>query len=890
MIRIVYIGKVNKKRIDILKNIDKSIIDVIESNNINDINKKLPNDVIDLFIINKLPKICNNIKENKKLKHIPIISLINKHNVNFNTDLLVSNRINHIEFLYQVKTLIKMKLIDDELKKEKILLELKVKDRTNELESKADKLRITLNSIGDGVIVTDVNGNITSINPVAKEICDLPKNDDIKSKVDDLFNVFVDNKKINVFNNIIENKYKTLTNNVILKTKSKKELRVRYTSSTIFNKKNEMTGIVLVFRDNTKEYTMRNQLVLSEEKYRRIYNNVPDMIFTLDLDGNITNVNKVNELGYNMDDLIGESIDLLLDKNNIEIKNKNIQEKIDNPYKITQYELTLLTKDNDRIPFEIKSLFLFDENNKPKEIFGIARNIKDKKESEKKLIESEKKFKLIFDNSNDPIMVSELTPFGPGKFLMFNKSACIGTGYSEEELYKLSPREINEPDSIEIIERDVQELFKNGSMLHDVVIIKKDGDKFYAENNLHIINFEGKKAFLSIGRDISKRKKAELELIRAKEKAEESDRLKGEFITNMTHEIRTPMNSILGFVSQINKDLSSTKLNEYLSIINSSGQLLLTILEDLIDISKINTNTLVFSKDYFDVKDLLINTDIEYEDLKINRNKNNVKLILDSDKFISCETYSDQKRIKQVLNNLIVNAIKFTDEGSITYGYDIEDKFIKFYVKDTGIGIDDNDLSRVFDRFVQINYITKKKQDGTGLGLTISKAIIEMLGGKMWVKSEIDKGTIFYFTIPIQTDYKRKNPKKLKSDLSYNWAEKKVLIVEDNLVNFELMELILKSTKINIDHVDSGIGFYNLLRTNEYDLILLDIQLKDISGYDLLKFVKKNFDIPVIIQSAFATRDHINKSHNLGAVAHISKPINWQVLLSNMDKSLNKLI
>jgi signal transduction histidine kinase/DNA-binding response OmpR family regulator len=387
-------------------------------------------------------------------------------------------------------------------------------------------------------------------------------------------------------------------------------------------------------------------------------------------------------------------------------------------------------------------------------------------------------------------------------------------------------------------------------------------------------------------RDITENKRVENDLIIAKNKAEESDRLKSEFLANMSHEIRTPMNSILGFSSLIDKNTPIKKIEDYMSIIKNSGNLLMTLIDDIIELSKIQSGVFKIEKEYCDIKNMMIRTEEEYNQHIINKNKN-IKLILEIDNN-KCNTFTDIKRIKQILNNLIGNAIKFTNEGSITYGYYIVDNNILFFVKDTGIGITDENKDKIFDRFYQIMDKNQKKQEGTGLGLTICKAIVTLLNGDIWVESEFGIGSNFYFTIPLDnTQEKLIQPIIKQYKKQYDWSNKKVLIVEDDEINYQLFEIVLLKTKINIRRASNGDEFFKIIETNNYDIILLDIRLPDINGNELLKFIKNKTSIPVIMQSAYASNEDMYNSKLLGADGFVTKPILWDILFLEIDKLIN---
>lgn len=889
MVRIVYIGEENNKRINTINKLSDTILNKIPSFDFESILDELPSDVIDLFIINiddGCRGVCANIKNNKKLSHIPIITLVNNiEKVECDSDLIVSNNISDIEFLYQLKTMIRVKLIDDELKKEKILLELKVKDRTNELENKAERLRITFNSIGDGVIVTNEKGIIVSANPVSLKLCEVNSNEFLGKHIDDVFNIYELDKKINIFEEIFKTNEMYFTNDrCILKTKTGKELIISDSASPMLNKNNSLIGIVIVFKDNTNEYNIKNELIDNINRLRRAeifsksgnwelhLNN--QMILASDGAQEIYEVNS-NKISYeNIKGIPLSKYRKYLD---------------DSMYNLIHYnetydiEFEILTP-NKNLKW-IHSSAIFDKERKI--IFGIIQDITERKKQEEELEKTISILRATLESTADGILVVDTI----GGIVQYNQKFVDMWNLPDDIIEKLDDDAALEYVTLQLKYPNnflsyVKELYQNPEKISDDIYEFKDGRFFESFSIPQKLNDKTIGRVWSF-RDITERKKSEKELIEAKEKAEESNRLKSEFLANMSHEIRTPMNSILGFASLINKHTPPKKLDNYIGIIKNSGDLLMTIIDDIIDLSKIQSGLVTIIKDYYDIRKMMISSEEEYNQIIKIKNKN-IDLILNINDNI-CETYSDGKRIKQILNNLVGNAIKFTNTGSITYGYTVKDKTITFFVKDTGIGISEDNLEKIFERFYQVTNKKDKKQEGTGLGLTISKAIVELLGGKIWVESEFGVGSTFYFTIPTNnTNNELIKPKIIKKDKKKcDWSNKSVLIVEDNDTNYLLLEILLKQTHINIYRAMNGEKFYELFN-NKFDLILLDIQLPDISGYDILEYIKLNSNVPVIIQSAFTSEEDRLKSSSLGANAHISKPISWEMLSYEIKKIFNQ--
>jgi PAS domain S-box-containing protein len=391
--------------------------------------------------------------------------------------------------------------------------------------------------------------------------------------------------------------------------------------------------------------------------------------------------------------------------------------------------------------------------------------------------------------------------------------------------------------------------------------------------------------------DITKIKKIEKKLIYAKQKAEESDKLKSSFLANMSHEIRTPMNSIIGFSDLLSEDYIDKDTKEsYLNIIQNAGNDLLKLIDDIIDIAKMESGQMKLKLESISIDKLLFEIYLilnEHPNLKAN----NVKLNLIKNKKQFKDTIlTDGLRLKQILINLLNNAIKFTHQGKIDFGYNKVDSFLEFFVKDTGIGLTKEQIKIIFDRFRQADDSTTKKYGGNGLGLSISKGLIKMLGGTINVESKLGEGTTFKFTIPYN---ETNNIIYQKTDVVYkkfNWNSYTFLVAEDVDINYQLLYEILKNTKVEIIRAKNGQELIELFKKNKnnIDLILMDIQMPIINGYDAIKKIKKIKNVPIIVQTAYAMIEDIKKCFECGCDDYISKPLKKDKLLNLINKHIKK--
>jgi signal transduction histidine kinase/CheY-like chemotaxis protein len=422
---------------------------------------------------------------------------------------------------------------------------------------------------------------------------------------------------------------------------------------------------------------------------------------------------------------------------------------------------------------------------------------------------------------------------------------------------------------------------------------KKDGVRFWEFVSISSVTNNDNEIthYIAIKDDISKRKLVEEAQVKAKEKAEENDRLKSAFLANMSHEIRTPLNAIVGLSGLLSEPgLSSGEKENFSAIIRENSDILLQLIDDIIDVSKIEAGQIIMRPAPCNVNDLM--SDI-YESFQLQLKENaTLQFYLDKEGHGEIFSVTDARRLRQVITNLISNAIKFTEKGIIKFGCRINtENQILFYVKDSGIGIPRDKHEMIFDRFGQADDSKTKRYRGAGLGLSISKSLVSLMGGSIWVDSDTGKGASFYFTIP----YVPALLSKEKQRSEYNPADWPdvlkdctVLVVEDREVNYSLIDKMLGKTGANTLWARTGLQAIKICsERTDLDLILLDLNLSDIDGYEVLTEIRKTRrDLPVIILSAFAMNGEKEQCLNAGCNGYITKPIQPEYLMAAIKQCI----
>jgi len=479
-------------------------------------------------------------------------------------------------------------------------------------------------------------------------------------------------------------------------------------------------------------------------------------------------------------------------------------------------------------------------------------------------------------------------------FLLDREGTIIKANKSASTLFSKAQNEMTGCLCSEIIHCNLEH--SNDCHFNKVIQSKKResaqlpiGEKWFTEIVDPLLDHENKlRGAVYIMNDMTERKRWEKELISAKEKAEESDRLKSAFLANMSHEIRTPMNGILGFTELLlEPDLSSEQKEAYINIINQSGQRMLNTVNDIMEISKIEAGIVTVDLKEFDVQERLVELIWFFNPEAM---KKGLKLILENKAPKEVAIIStDQNKLDSILINLIKNAIKFTQAGEIRVGCMIREKMLEFYVKDTGIGIPAERQQAIFERFVKADIMDKDAHQGSGLGLAITKAYVEMLGGEIRVESKINEGSTFLFTLPLNGPVQVKTGikgNKIQEEKTSQTKGLNIIIAEDDETSALYLQTILHTVSSRVIVTQKGHETVEACRNNpDVDLVLMDIQMPDMSGYETTRRIREfNKDVVIVAQTAYALSGDRKKSIDAGCNDYISKPVKKGILMEKIQK------
>lgn len=654
------------------------------------------------------------------------------------------------------------------------------------------------------------------------------------------------------------------------------EMNIQFFSS------DEGGWFIAITDDISEKRHQENLLRESELKFRSLFENHSAVKLIIDAEtGQISGANAaaVSFYGYSQDELTGMNMTQInrIDSRRFKAEIDNVVHGLKN-----HFEFQHTKKDGTVCDVEVFSSKI-EISGKPF-LHSIIHDITEKRKVEKQ--------NRIFTRSIEQSPVGITITNADGVIEYANPKVTELTGYSRKEILGTMPAILRKDAEGKPLNPGVWEKLNQGNdWSGERFDVRKNGETYWENSVISpITDPEGSITnFVILTEDISNDRAIMAELVEAKNKAEESDRLKSAFLANMSHEIRTPMNGIMGFMDLLlDSGLSGEQRNEYVDIVKQSGDRLLNTINDIIDISKIEAGQSSVSLNPADINELLIQiyrffrheADMKNLDLKLT------KVLPSSHK----KMITDTAKLESVLINLIKNALKFTQAGSIEFGGCPDGDNIRFFVRDTGMGIPEDRIAGIFDRFVQADTTLSRPYEGSGLGLSISRAYVEMLGGEIRVESTEGKGTSFSFFIPFsKAGDEHAAPENYREKQATDFTGNTILIAEDDAISYSYLRKILQPENLILLRAVNGMEAVKLCRENtDISMVLMDIKMPVLDGYEATREILSiRPGLPVIATTAYAFEDDRRKAIECGCVDYISKPIGKEKLLKIIKTHLS---
>ncbi len=641
--------------------------------------------------------------------------------------------------------------------------------------------------------------------------------------------------------------------------------------------KGNVLGVVAAAHDVT-------ELKQSSQYARSLIEASLDPLVTININGKITDVNEasIKITGLPREKLIGTDFSDYFTEP--EKARAGYRQVFDKGF-VADYPLTIKHKNGKLTDVLYNASVFKDSNGKVLGVFAAARDV-----TQQKLLS---KYSLsLIEASHDPLV----TISAAGKITDMNEATVNITGISRE---KLAGTDFFDYFTETQKAREVYlEVFSKGFVIdYPLTLRHKDGkltDVLF-NGSVYKDDIGNVLGVVVVARDITDQKRFENELIEAKgnaeratREAEESSRLKESFLANMSHEIRTPMNAIIGFSDILSKRALGEQEREFVTIIKTAGENLLTIINDILDISKIEAGMMTFENHTFSVKEIFTSLNVM---LMEKAKEKNLELIFRSSESIPDVLVGDNTRLTQIIINLVGNAIKFTQKGRVEVTVEVlttemESVVLEFSIIDTGIGIPQEKLDKIFERFIQAESHITREYGGTGLGLSIARQLTELQGGNLTVKSIVGMGSVFTFRIP----YKKSDTVVTvlpTIETNYNMealSNLKVLLVEDNKMNVKLILSLFSEYNLNVEVAWNGSEGVEKLKAGNFDIVLMDMEMPVMNGYQAAVTIRKelNSTIPIIAMTAHAMAGEREKCLSLGMTDYIPKPINSNLLFEKM--------
>jgi len=660
------------------------------------------------------------------------------------------------------------------------------------------------------------------------------------------------------------------------------------TGAPIYDSDGELQYAMAAFIDISEQKHAQQKLAESEERYRQIIENASDVIYRADEHGNFTYVNPVGltMFGYSLNDVLGKHFTMFVKEDEQRRVARLYYRQMLSKTKSSYHEIPAVKENGDHIILG-QSVELLFEKNKVVGFLTIARNITEQKIVEEEIVRSQRQLDTVITTVDEGITLSDKR----GRFEIFNAKMEELTGFTKEEA--------NNGEFTKLLYPDPAEQQKGLDRLGDVVekgfiqdvestILTKAGSKRTLLISTRIVHVKDEVMFLSAYRDITLRKQFEEELKNAKEAAESATVAKSLFLATMSHEIRTPMNGVIGMTDLLMQTSLTEEQQEYTEIIRTSGETLLTLINDILDFSKIESGKLDMEKRPIELQGLIEET----FDLVARRAvEKRIDLVYLVDPSTPQYIIGDPIRLRQILLNLTNNAIKFTEKGEVLVTVkelqrEEDMTTLQFSVKDSGIGISDEQATKLFQAFSQVDASTTRKYGGTGLGLAIIKRLVEMLNGKVWLESEEGKGSTFHFTIRVPTSANGDSqPKKYVRGKIPELQGKRVLLVDDNQTNLNILSIQCTNWGMHPRATTSQEEALQWLKGNDpFDIAIIDYHMPVMNGVELARAIRTERGehlLPIVLFSS-SGRSEFSETENALFAAVILKPMKHVHLYSTM--------
>ena len=636
--------------------------------------------------------------------------------------------------------------------------------------------------------------------------------------------------------------------------------------------------VLIMCRDITERVTTQRQL----EVFKSVLDKVSDSILAVSEDGTLVYANKqfIEEYGVTQQMGIQKIYDLPVSMTTKEAWERRLQEIRDNDGTFA-YRAAYMRKGEDKERMHQVSTFLIRENNEELTWF-FTQDITDVIKKQDELRE----LNLLLDGilNNIPVYLFVKDPENDFRYLYWNKAFADHSGIPASKAIGHTDYEVfpSHGDAEKFRKDDLELLQTHKRIDMQETYLSATGKARIVQTLKALVPMEGRKPLLiGISWDITNLQNIEQELIKARIKAEQSDRLKSAFLANMSHEIRTPLNAIVGFSQLLPAAETAEEKKLYSGIINQNSDILLQLINDILDLSKIEAGTLEYIKRPMNLGEVCRTIYTVHKE----RVKEGVTLVFDNeDENLFIE--GDQNRIMQVITNFLTNASKFTYAGEIRLGFERTDKNIRVYVEDTGIGIEPEKVDHVFERFVKLNSFAQ----GTGLGLSICQMIIEKIGGEIGVTSELGKGSTFYFTIPYEEAgelgeiFKMSKTESKGNTVNRVQQIKKILVAEDVESNFILLKNLI-GREYTLLWAKDGVEAIEMYKQYQPDLILMDIKMPRMDGLEATHIIRSySKEVPIIALTAYAFETDKELALEMGCNDFVTKPVSKEALEKALEK------